>query len=147
VVSLVAARNRPPARAIAAQKKVAGLEELSCPRTARTHAELASVTATQLRPMRGGIVDMGRPKGSIRKPRLIPAEWLSVYTHYVKRGLEMRGVPERNQPKNDDLITELIGRLSDWLDWKRVDEFIESEARKRGTWAWHEPKGKHKRAS
>lgn len=81
---------------------------------------------------------MGRPKGSIRKPRLIPAEWLSVYTHYVKRALEARGVPERNQPKNDDLIAELIARLSDWLDWKRVDEFIDSEVMKRGSWAYRE---------
>jgi hypothetical protein len=81
---------------------------------------------------------MGRPKGTIRKPRLIPAEWLSFYTQYVKRALEMRGVPERNQPKNDDLIEMLVARLSDWLDWKRIDEFIESEAHKRGTWAFHE---------
>jgi hypothetical protein len=91
---------------------------------------------------------MGRPKGSIRKPRLIPAEWLSVYTHYVKRALEARGVPERNQPKNDDLIAELITRLPEWLDWKRIDEFIDGEVRKRGSWAYHEKaKGKHKRAS
>jgi hypothetical protein len=96
---------------------------------------------------------MGRPKGSIRKPRLIPAEWLSVYTHYVKRALEARGVPERNQPKNDDLIVELIANLSEWLDWKRVDEFIDSEARKRGTWAYREerrspkPRGKAKRVA
>ena len=81
---------------------------------------------------------MGRPKGTIRKPRLLPAEWLSVYTRYVKRALEERGVPERNQPKNDDLITVLIARLSEWLDWKRVDEFIDSEARRRDSWAFHE---------
>lgn len=88
---------------------------------------------------------MGRPKGSIRKPRLIPAERLSVYTHYVKRGLELRGVPERNQPKNDDLITELITHLSDWINWQRVDEFIEREAQKRGTWAFHDgPRGKRR---
>jgi hypothetical protein len=102
---------------------------------------------------------MGRPKGTIRKARLIPAEGLSVYTHYVKRALEERGVPERNQPKNDDLIAMLIERLLDWLDWKRVDEFIDSEAHKRGSWAFHEErrapapkpaakhKHKHKRAA
>ncbi len=87
---------------------------------------------------------MGRPKGSIRKPRLIPAEALSVYTHYVKRALEARGIPERNQPKNDDLVSELIARLTEWIDWKRVDEFIDSEARKRGSWSWHEAR-RHKR--
>ncbi len=81
---------------------------------------------------------MGRPKGTIRKPRLMPAEWLSVYTRYVKRALEERGVPERNQPRNDDLIDVLVARLSDWLDWKRIDEFIASEARRRGSWAFHE---------
>jgi hypothetical protein len=86
---------------------------------------------------------MGRLKGSIRKPRLIPAEWLSVYTRYVKRALEARGVPERNQPKNDDLIAELASRLSEWLDWKRIDEFIDAEVRKRGTYAFRDKrKGK-----
>ena len=39
--------------------------------------------------------------------------------------------PERNQPSNDDLIAVLIARLSEWLDWKRVDEYIEAEASKR----------------
>jgi hypothetical protein len=87
---------------------------------------------------------MGRPKGSIRKPRLIPAEALSVYTHYVKRALEARGIPERNQPKNDDLVSELIARLTEWIDWKRVDEYIDSEARMRGSWCWHAPR-RHKR--
>ena len=91
---------------------------------------------------------MGRPKGAILKPRLIPAEWLSVYTRYVKRALEARGVPERNQPKNDDLIALLAERLSEWLDWKRIDEFIDTEVRKRGTWAYREerPTRKKKRA-
>jgi hypothetical protein len=92
---------------------------------------------------------MGRPKGSIRKPRLISAEWLSVYTRYVKRALEARGVPERNQPKNDELIAELAARLADWLDWERIDEFINVEARKRGTWAFRKGRSsrKPKRAS
>lgn len=81
---------------------------------------------------------MGRPKGSIHKPRLIPAEWLSVYTRYVKRALEARGIPERNQPKNDDLIEHFLAHLSDWLDWKRIDEYIDAEARKRGTWHYRE---------
>jgi hypothetical protein len=71
---------------------------------------------------------MGRPKGSIHKPRLVPAQWLSAYTRYVKRALEARGVPERNQPKNDDLIAELAARLPDWLDWKQIDKFIDAEA-------------------
>jgi hypothetical protein len=88
---------------------------------------------------------MGRPKGSIHKPRVIPAEWLSVYTRYVKRALEARGVPERNQPKNDELIAELAARLSDWLDWKRIDEFIDVQARKRGTWAFREKPSTRKR--
>ncbi len=86
---------------------------------------------------------MGRLKGSIRKPRLIPAQWLSVYTRYVKRALEARGIPERNQPRNDDLIAELGRRMAEWLDWKRIDEYIDGEARKRGTWAFREKrKGK-----
>jgi hypothetical protein len=88
---------------------------------------------------------MGRPKGSIHKPRVIPAEWLSVYTRYVKRALEARGVPERNQPHNDDLIAELVRRLPDWLDWKRIDEFIDGEVRKRGTWAFRERRPPAKR--
>jgi len=88
---------------------------------------------------------MGRLKGMIRKPRLIPAQWLSVYTRYVKRALEERGVPERNQPKNDDLISILVERLHEWLVWKRIDEFIADEARKRGTYAYHE-KPKRRRA-
>ena len=83
---------------------------------------------------------MGRLKGMIRKPRLIPAQWLSVYTRYVKRALEERGVPERNQPRNDDLIAILVQRLPDWIDWKRVDEFIDAEVRKRGTYAWRDPR-------
>src|SRR4051812_18003831 len=95
---------------------------------------------------------MGRPKGTIRKPRLMPVEWLDVFTRYVKRALEERGVPERNQPRNDDLIDVLVERLGDWLDWKRIDEFIATEARKRGSWAFREersppksrPKHKHK---
>jgi hypothetical protein len=93
---------------------------------------------------------MGRPKGTIRKPRLIPAESLSMYTRYVKRGLEMRGVPEPNQPKNDELIEMLATHLADWLDWKRIDEFIDSEARKRDSWAFRQRaarKGKPKRAA
>jgi hypothetical protein len=93
---------------------------------------------------------MGRPKGAIRKPRLIPAESLSAYTRYVKRGLEMRGVPEPNQPKNDELIEMLAAHLTDWLDWKRIDEFIESEARKRDSWAFRQRparKRKPKRAA
>ena len=81
---------------------------------------------------------MGRPKGAIAKARLIPAEWLSVYTRYVKRALELRGVPERNQPTNDDLIGVLVARLPEWLDWKRVDEFIDVEARRRDSWAFQE---------
>lgn len=88
---------------------------------------------------------MGSLKGSIRKPRLIPAQWLSVYTRYVKRALEARGVPGRNQPKNDDLIAELLARLPEWLDWKRIDEFVDSEARKRGTWAFREDPSVRKR--
>ena len=88
---------------------------------------------------------MGRPKGSIKKARVIPAAWLSAYTRYVKNALEARGVPERNQPNNDELIAELAARLSEWLDWKRVDEFIESEARKRGTWAYREKRSSPKR--
>ena len=94
---------------------------------------------------------MGRLKGAIHKPRLIPAQQLSVYTRYVKRLLEERGVPERNQPTNDDLIDVLVARLADWLDWKRIDEFIDGEVRKRGSWAFHEErrepdaKGKDKR--
>jgi hypothetical protein len=88
---------------------------------------------------------MGRPKGSIHKPRLVPAEWLSPYTRYVKRALEARGVPERNQPKNDDLIAELVARLPGWLDWKQIDKFIDAEARKRGTWAFREKRSSRKR--
>ena len=88
---------------------------------------------------------MGRPKGSIYKPRLIPAEWLSVYTRYVKRALELRGVPERNQPDNDHLITELVTRLPEWLDWRRIDEYIDAEARKRGTWAFRDARSSQKR--
>jgi hypothetical protein len=89
---------------------------------------------------------MGRLKGTILKPRLIPAQRLSVYTRYVKRSLEERGVPERNQPANDDLIDVLVARLGDWLDWKRIDEFIDSEVRKRGSWAFREerPEPEHK---
>jgi hypothetical protein len=92
---------------------------------------------------------MGRPKGSIHKPRLVPAQWLSAYTRYVKRALEARGVPERNQPKNDYLIAELVARLPDWLDWKQIDKFIDAEARKRGTWAFREKRSsrKHKRTA
>jgi hypothetical protein len=91
---------------------------------------------------------MGRPKGAIRKPRLIAAEWLSVYTRYVKNGLEARGVPERNQPTNDDLIALLAAQLPEWIDWRRVDEFIDSEARRRGTYSFRdEPPGKRKRAA
>jgi hypothetical protein len=90
---------------------------------------------------------MGRPKGAIRKPRLIPAESLSVYTRHVKRGLEMRGVPERNQPKNDELIEMLAAHLADWLDWKRVDAFIDSEARKRDSWAFRLQRPARKRKS
>jgi hypothetical protein len=75
---------------------------------------------------------------------LIPAEALSVYTHYVKRALEARGIPERNQPKNDELVSELIARLTEWIDWKRVDEYIDSEAHKRGSWSWHAER-RHKR--
>ena len=82
----------------------------------------------------------------IRKPRLIPAQWLSVYTRYVKRALEERGVPERNQPKNDDLISILVERLHEWLDWKRIDEFIADEARKRGSYAFREKPPKRKSA-
>jgi hypothetical protein len=88
---------------------------------------------------------MGSSKGSIRKARVIPAEWLSVYTRYVKRALEARGVPDRNQPKNDYLIAELVAHLSEWLDWKLVDEFIDLEARKRGSWAFREERSSHKR--
>jgi hypothetical protein len=88
---------------------------------------------------------MGSLKGSIRKARVIPAEWLRVYTRYVKRALEARGVPERNQPRNDDLIAELVARLPEWLDWKRIDEFIDIEARKRGTWAFREERPGRKR--
>src|SRR5215475_5417683 len=94
---------------------------------------------------------MGRLKGTILKPRTIPAQRLSVYTRYVKRALEERGVPERNQPTNDDLLDVLVARLGEWLDWKRIDEFIDGEARKRGSWAFREEprepagKSKHKR--
>lgn len=88
---------------------------------------------------------MGRPKGAILKPRLIPAEWLSVYTRYVKRALEARGVPERNQPSNDDLIAVLAERLAEWLDWKQIDAFVAEEARKRGTWAYREKRPAKKR--
>jgi hypothetical protein len=93
---------------------------------------------------------MGRLKGTILKARTIPAPRLSVFTRYVKRTLEERGVPERNQPTNDDLIDVLVARLADWLDWKRIDEFIDGEVRKRGSWAFNEkrndptPKSKHK---
>jgi hypothetical protein len=90
---------------------------------------------------------MGRPKGTILKPRLIPAPPLSVYTRYVKRLLEERGVPERNLPTNDDLIDMLVARLADWLDWKRIDEFIDSEVRKRGSWAFHEERREPNRES
>jgi hypothetical protein len=90
---------------------------------------------------------MGRLKGTILKPRLIPARWLSVYTRYVKRSLEERGVPERNQPTNDDLIDVLVARLADWLDWKRIDEFIDSEVRKRGSWAFRDERRKPARKS
>lgn len=89
---------------------------------------------------------MGSLKGSIRKPRLIPAAWLSVYTRYVKRALEARGIPERNQPHNDDLIAELGRRLEEWLDWKRIDEFVDAEARKRGTWAFREKRNRKRPA-
>src|SRR5215831_15391102 len=90
---------------------------------------------------------MGRLKGTILKPRLIPAQRLSAFTRYVKRSLEERGVPERNQPTNDDLIDVLVARLADWLDWKRVDEFIDTEVRKRGSWAFHEKRPESNRKS
>jgi hypothetical protein len=88
---------------------------------------------------------MGRPKGTIRKPRLIAAEWLSAYTQYVKQALEAHGVPERNQPKNDDLIAMLAAHLSEWLDWKRIDEFIAEEARRRSTYAFRETRSTRRR--
>jgi hypothetical protein len=90
---------------------------------------------------------MGRLKGTIRKPRLIPADLLSVYTQYVKRALESRGVPERNQPSNDELISELASRLSEWLDWKRIDAFIDVEVRKRGTYAFRDKPKRKREAS
>jgi hypothetical protein len=90
---------------------------------------------------------MGRLKGTMLKPRVIPGQRLSVYTRYVKRSLEERGVPERNQPTNDDLIDVLVARLADWLDWKRIDEFIDGEVRKRGSWAFHEERREPNRKS
>ena len=81
---------------------------------------------------------MGRPKGTILKPRLIPAEQLRVYTRYVKRALEARGIPDRNQPRNDELIAALLERLPEWLDWRRIDAFIDAEARKRASWAFRD---------
>jgi hypothetical protein len=79
-----------------------------------------------------GQAEIGRPsmskkKGTIHTPRVFRVVPLKKVLKRMQGRLLVKKVPKVRLPTNDALISLLQARLSDWLDWAKVNEWLDSQ--------------------
>jgi hypothetical protein len=71
----------------------------------------------------------GRKHGSITKARRLKAKDLAPTLLEMNRRLKKAGVKAVGLPKPDALVFQISLNLKKWLDWDKVDEWIDEYAK------------------